>query len=76
MDDRISSVQMFRKARSRIQTPDVSSRTHKQGVQTVGGLANWLPGLYTAVEDNINMHLKETVKEGIGWIHVAGDKRK
>jgi hypothetical protein len=58
--------------------------THTQGVQTVGiaeqhlvvGLTS-CRDLCTAVfQDNINMHRKETVDEGIDWIHVAGDKGK
>jgi hypothetical protein len=36
MDDRISSAQKFQKARSRLRTADVRSKTHTQGVQTLG----------------------------------------
>jgi len=82
-DDRISSAHMFRKARSRLQTPDVRSRTHNTGCTNITYCRKYLVAgltgcrdLYTAVEDNINMHLKETVDEGIDWIHVVGGKGK
>jgi hypothetical protein len=77
MDDRISSAQMLQTARSRLQTPDVRSKTQTQALQTFGtaGLTG-CRDLCAAVEDNINMHLTETVDEGIDWIHVAGGKGK
>jgi hypothetical protein len=78
MYNRISSAQKFQKARSRLQTPDPHTGcTNSRHNRTIfGGLANWLSGFGTAVEDNINMHLTETVEEGIDWIHVAGEKGK
>jgi hypothetical protein len=40
MVERISSAQMFQKARSRLQTPDVRSKTLTQGVKTLGTAKN------------------------------------